>query len=55
MDNEAPKLFAAGASGSEVAPWISTGHRYVFTLRDARGNEIARDEQDLRSDRRFGR
>jgi hypothetical protein len=55
MDNEAPKLFAAGASGSEVAPWISTGHRYVFILRDARGNEIARDEQDLRSNRRFER
>jgi hypothetical protein len=55
MDNEAPKLFAAGASGSEVAPWISTGHRYVFVLRDASGNEIARDEQDLRSNRRFER
>ena len=53
MDNEAPKLFAGLASGSQAAPWISTGHRYVFMLRDASGNEIARDEVDLRSNRRF--
>jgi hypothetical protein len=51
MDNEAPKLFAGFASGSQAAPWISNGHQYVFMLRDARGNEIARDQVDLRSNR----
>jgi hypothetical protein len=49
VDNEAPKLFAAGQSGTQQAPWISQGHLYVFVLRDANGNEIARDQQDLRS------
>src|SRR5262249_40059549 len=48
VDNEAAKLFAAGASGTQAAPWIAEGHLYVFTLRDASGNEIARDLQDLR-------
>jgi len=49
VDNEAPKLFAAGQTGTLQAPWISQGHLYVFVLRDANGNEIARDQQDLRS------
>jgi hypothetical protein len=52
VDNEAPKLFAAGRSGTTEAPWISDGHIYVFVLKDANGNEIARAEQDLRSPRR---
>jgi hypothetical protein len=47
-DNQAPKLFAEGASGSEPAPWMTPGHLWVFVLRDANGNEIARDQQDLR-------
>jgi hypothetical protein len=48
VDNETPKLFAAGQSGTQAAPWITQGHIYVFVLRDASGNEVARDEQDLR-------
>lgn len=51
VDNEAPKLFASGRSGTQEAPWITPGHVYVFMLRDARGNEVARDRQDLRNDR----
>jgi len=49
VDNEPAKLFAAGQSGALAAPWISQGHTYVFTLRDAKGNEITRDQLDLRS------
>ena len=52
VDNEAPKLFAAGPSGTQAAPWIEDGHVYTFVLRDAKGNEIARDRLDLRSSRR---
>jgi hypothetical protein len=58
VDNEVPKLFAAGPTGTQAAPWITSGHLYAFVLRDANGNEIARDEQDLRASRdrsRFGR
>jgi len=55
VDNEAPKLFAAGASGTQAAPWINPGHLYVFVLRDANGNEIARDQQDLRASRPYRR
>jgi hypothetical protein len=56
VDDEVPKLFASGTSGTQAAPWITSGHLYVFVLRDAYGNEVARDEQDLRSNRsRFGR
>jgi len=58
VDNEAPKLFAAGTAGTQAAPWITSGHVYVFMLRDANGNEVARDQQDLRAPRprsRFGR
>jgi len=49
VDNDAPKLFAAGASGTQAAPWIQRGHIYVFTLQDRNGGEIARDVLDLRS------
>jgi len=57
VDNEAPKLFAAGQSGVQQAPWITQGHTYVFILRDQNGNEIARDQEDLRNfnRNRFGR
>jgi hypothetical protein len=55
VDNEAPKLFAAGASGNQAAPWITDGHMYTFILQDANGNEIARDQQDTRSRRYRGR
>jgi hypothetical protein len=48
VDDQAPKLFATGASGSQPAPWMTQGHLYVFLLRDANGYEIARDQQDLR-------
>jgi hypothetical protein len=48
MDNEPLKLFASGASGVQPAPWIQQGHVYTFILKDANGNEIARDQQDLR-------
>jgi len=53
VDNQAPKLFASGQSGTQPAPWIVDGHRYIFILRDANGSEIARDEQDLRPVRSF--
>jgi hypothetical protein len=51
VDNNPRQLFAAGASGSQAAPWILSGHRYVFILQDPNGNEIARDENDLRQPR----
>jgi len=51
VDNEAPKLFASGPSGTLAAPWIAPGHVYVFILQDPNGNEIARDQRDLRSGR----
>jgi len=47
-DNGRQRLFASGASGNQDAPWITRGHRYTFVLRDQRGNEIARDQVDLR-------
>jgi len=53
VDNQAPKLFASGQSGTQAAPWIVDGHRYVFILKDANGYEIARDEQDLRPVRSY--
>ena len=49
-DNSRPRLFAEGASGNQDAPWITPGHRYVFVLRDPNGNEIGRDEVDLRAE-----
>jgi hypothetical protein len=53
VDNEPKQLFASGASGTQPAPWISYGHKYVFTLEDTNGREIARDENDLRQRRRL--
>ncbi len=55
VDNEAAKLFASGANGTQDAPWITPGHVYVFMLRDANGNEIARDRTDLRARRNYRR
>jgi hypothetical protein len=55
VDNEAPKLFAAGPSGNQAAPWIVEGHVYTFSLQDANGNEIARDQMDTRQRRYRGR
>jgi hypothetical protein len=52
VDNNPRQLFAAGASGSQAAPWITYGHKYVFTLEGPNGREIARDENDLRQRRR---
>jgi hypothetical protein len=52
IDNGPRQLFAVGASGDQPAPWITYGHRYIFYLVDARGREIARDENDLRNLRR---
>jgi hypothetical protein len=51
-DNSRPVLFASGTSGTQLAPWITPGHLYVFILQDANGNEIARDQTDLRRGRR---
>jgi hypothetical protein len=51
VDNNTRQLFASGATGSQPAPWITSGHRYVFILQDANGMEIARDENDLREAR----
>jgi hypothetical protein len=42
VDNNARQLFASGASGSQPAPRILSGHRYVFILQD---------ENDLRQPR----
>jgi hypothetical protein len=52
MDDAPKRLFAEGASGTQAAPWIMAGHKYVFTLEDARGRELARDVNDLRQRRR---
>jgi hypothetical protein len=51
VDNNPRQLFASGATGSQPAPWILSGHRYVFILEDSNGMEIARDENDLRESR----
>ena len=48
MDNDKPKLFASGQSGSQAAPWINPGHVYKFTMQDRRGNVLAQDQVDLR-------
>jgi hypothetical protein len=48
VDNQEPALFSSGQSGVEPAQWMSQGHLYVFTLQDANGNVIARDQLDLR-------
>jgi hypothetical protein len=47
MDNNPRQLFASGASGSQPAPWISRGHRYVVTVEGPNGRELARDVHDL--------
>ena len=51
VDNNPRQLFAAGASGTQLAPWMTSGHLYVFVLQDPNGNEIARDQSDLRQRR----
>jgi hypothetical protein len=48
MDNQAPKLFASGQSGTQAAPWITQGHLYTFTLRDSTDTDIASDTLDTR-------
>ena len=48
VDNQTPRLFASGQSGSEPAPWMQSGHIYTFILQDVNGNEIARTARDLR-------
>jgi hypothetical protein len=48
VDNNQRQLFAAGESGTQLAPWMTAGHLYVFVLQDSNGNEIARDQSDLR-------
>jgi hypothetical protein len=52
VDDSPKRLFASGASGTQAAPWIMAGHKYVFTLEDANGRELARDVRDLRQTRR---
>jgi hypothetical protein len=51
VDDEQRRLFGAGASGNQPAPWIQSGHRYTFILVDSSGRELARDENDLRERR----
>ena len=51
VDNNPRKLFAGGATGTQSAPWMLSGHLYVFVLQDQNGNEIARDQKDLRRQR----
>jgi hypothetical protein len=51
VDNNPRKLFAGGATGTQAAPWMNSGHLYVFVLQDQNGNEIARDQNDLRQQR----
>ena len=48
VDQNPKQLFSTDASGSQPAPWISSGRKYVFFIEDASGREIARDERDLR-------
>jgi len=51
VDSNPRQLFAAGASGVQPAPWMTSGHLYVFVLQDPNGNEVARDQSDLRKRR----
>jgi hypothetical protein len=53
VDNQPLKLFASGVSGTQAAPWIQQGHVYTFILQDQNGNELARDQVDLRSNRNY--
>jgi hypothetical protein len=48
FDNEAPRLFASGQSGTQAAPWIIQGHVYSFILKDATDTVIASDTLDTR-------
>ena len=48
VDNQAPKLFASGQSGTQAAPWITQGHLYTFILRDSTDTDIASDTLDTR-------
>jgi len=48
VDSTPQRLFATGASGTQHAPWMTSGHLYVFVLQDVDGNEIARDQNDRR-------
>jgi outer membrane lipoprotein SlyB len=52
VDNMPLKLFAEGASGTQAAPWIESGHLYLFIMQDLNGREIAREQLDLRQRRR---
>jgi hypothetical protein len=47
VDNGSPMLFASGQSGTQPAAWMTSGHRYTFTLQDTNGNVIAQDAMDL--------
>jgi hypothetical protein len=49
IDDQPKRLFASGLSGNQPAPWMTSGHRYLFILEDSNGREIARDENDLRT------
>jgi hypothetical protein len=51
MDNQPLQLFAHGQSGVQNAYWINPGHVYTFILKDASGNEIARNQVDMRNSR----
>jgi hypothetical protein len=53
VDNNPKQLFSPDGSGHQPAPWITRGHKYVFTLEGPNGREIARDENDLRQRRTF--
>jgi hypothetical protein len=48
IDDGTPVYFGTGSSGTQGAPWMAEGHVYTFILEDATGNEIARDQLDLR-------
>jgi hypothetical protein len=53
VDSNPRRLFAAAASGVQPAPWMTSGHLYVFVLQDTNGHEIARDQSDLRQGRDY--
>ncbi len=55
VDNKPRQLFSGTASGTQLAPWMTAGHLYVFVLQDQNGNEIARDQSDLRQKRTYRR
>ena len=52
QEDDGPRvLFSGNATGTQEAPWIRAGHRFVFLLVDSNGREIARDVRDLRQRR----